>query len=189
MITTVCLIRHGQTDWNKQNIIQGRLNNPLNENGIAQAHEAGELLKRIDPSWDLIMSSPLSRAYDTAKIIASHLDYPKDVIINNDFIERDFGKAEGCDIEKEIYQQIELDNVDGLEKRAELQQRVLNALLDLGKKYPGQKIIVTTHSHVIKGVLTAISSEFNFSTRILNTALNYFYLEDNKVIDYKINIK
>ena len=49
METIICLIRHGQTDWNKQKLIQGRINNPLNEEGINQVREVGLILKEKDP--------------------------------------------------------------------------------------------------------------------------------------------
>ena len=70
METIICLIRHGQTDWNKQKKIQGRINNQLNATGKAQVQEVGRILKEQDPFWDIIIASPLDRAIDSAKIIA-----------------------------------------------------------------------------------------------------------------------
>ena len=47
METIICLIRHGQTDWNKKYLIQGTINNPLNETGKKQANDTANLLKEI----------------------------------------------------------------------------------------------------------------------------------------------
>lgn len=83
------LARHGQTDWNYQKRMQGRVDTALNETGIAQAHELKEKLKGI--SFDAIYVSPLSRAVNTAKI-ASGRD---DVIIDERIIEMDYGSLQG----------------------------------------------------------------------------------------------
>ncbi len=64
--------RHGQTDWNKEKKIQGNIDIPLNENGIAQAEMTRDLLK--DRKIDMMFSSPLKRAYDTANIIKGDRD-------------------------------------------------------------------------------------------------------------------
>ena len=70
----VCLIRHGQTNWNVEGRMQGREEVPLNENGIAQAKEAALGMKAacdaIGLRFNKIISSPLERAVDTAKIIS-----------------------------------------------------------------------------------------------------------------------
>lgn len=190
MKTTICLIRHGQTEWNKNSLIQGRKNIPLNETGINQAHETGKLLNTIDKSWDIFVSSPLSRAIDTANIIKKEIGFDKDIIIIDDLIEREFGSAEGEKIEPNIYARIEVDDILGMETRKELQSRTLNAVLNLANMYPGKKILVATHSHFIKGLLTYLDSKYTFyDTKISNAALNYFIVENNKIIDYKLNVK
>ena len=65
-------IRHGQTDWNRDDRLQGSSDIPLNETGREQAHEAAGLLR--DGGWEVIVSSPLMRARDTAQIIADDLN-------------------------------------------------------------------------------------------------------------------
>ena len=67
----VIFIRHGETEWNLQNRTQGHLNSPLTERGITQAREAAEKLK--DYKFDIVVSSHLGRAYETAKIISKNL--------------------------------------------------------------------------------------------------------------------
>ncbi len=67
----IYIIRHGQTELNITNVLQGRSNHPLNETGIRQAEEAAERLKDI--SFDVVYSSPLIRAVRTAEIIVPDL--------------------------------------------------------------------------------------------------------------------
>jgi broad specificity phosphatase PhoE len=187
METIICLIRHGQTDWNKQKRIQGRINNQLNDTGKAQVQEVGRILKEQDPFWDIIIASPLDRAIDSAKIIAKELNYTGDIIINNNVIEREFGDAEGEYITDEIYDKITKDVVNNLEKSYELQKRAFDALMDIAKTYPGKKILIATHSHFIKGFFTAISDDFTFTTPLYNASLNYVHIKNNKVIKYIFN--
>ena len=69
-MTYYTLIRHGQTDWNKLTLIQGHIDNPLNETGRLQAKDAASKIINQE-KYDLIISSPLIRAYETALIIQS----------------------------------------------------------------------------------------------------------------------
>ena len=66
----VYIIRHGETDWNKDRLLQGDVDIPLNETGRKQALEVRELLK--NKTIDLCVSSPLSRTYETAEIIVDN---------------------------------------------------------------------------------------------------------------------
>ncbi|HOW38587.1 MAG TPA: phosphoglycerate mutase family protein, partial [Bacillota bacterium] len=64
-MNTICLMRHGETDANKKFIVQGRMDNPLNDYGRFQAKRTGEYLVRNHEEFDLVVSSPLKRAYET----------------------------------------------------------------------------------------------------------------------------
>ncbi len=64
------LVRHGETDWNRQSRFQGQIDIPLNENGKAQAQKAADFLK--DVAIDFAVTSPLSRPRETAEIILQH---------------------------------------------------------------------------------------------------------------------
>lgn len=189
-MTTICLIRHGQTNWNKNFLIQGRENIPLNETGINQAKITGNILKDIDPNWDIIISSPLIRAVHTAEIIKDILNLNTTIIINNQVIERQFGKAEGLTISDEVYARINSDDFEGLETCKDLQNRSMNAILDIVKNYQNKKILIVTHSHFIKGLLTQVDNNFTWTTTLKNASINYVYLNDEfKIVDYKINIQ
>jgi broad specificity phosphatase PhoE len=86
----LCL-RHGATDWNREGRFQGLTDNPLNDDGIAQAHAAAERLQHVP--FDHVVSSPLARARATAEIIAASRS--KSITIDDGIIECDFGSLEG----------------------------------------------------------------------------------------------
>ncbi|MBR4831836.1 MAG: histidine phosphatase family protein [Butyrivibrio sp.] len=86
----IYITRHGQTDYNKQDLMQGRSDIPLNETGIAQAGATRE--KIGDIKFDAVYSSPLIRAVQTASVISG---LPQEEIIRDErIIEADFGKYE-----------------------------------------------------------------------------------------------
>ena len=93
-MTLLYLVRHGETDWNRDRRIQGSTDIPLNETGRLQARRTGTLLARR--SWDAIITSPLSRAAETAAIIADELGLPAPQIVDA-IVERAYGEAEGLD--------------------------------------------------------------------------------------------
>ena len=93
MSTLICLIRHGQTDWNQQFLIQGRFDIPLNNEGKKQINQTICRLNAYNIHWDLFLSSPLLRAKETCQIIKEHLGYQKEeIIIRDQLIEREFDK-------------------------------------------------------------------------------------------------
>lgn len=87
-------VRHGLSVMNKRGIYSGRTETPLAPEGITQAQEAGKALKGL--SIDLIVSSPLERARETAALIAQQIGYPiAEIHLNELFTERNFGVLEG----------------------------------------------------------------------------------------------
>lgn len=94
-VTTFCLMRHGETYWNVERRMQGQVNIPLNEHGIAQAQQARERLK--DVAFDICYSSPLSRSLETARTVLSGRDVP--VVVSNLLVEQGYGLAEGLRVD------------------------------------------------------------------------------------------
>ena len=90
-MTRFFLVRHGETEWNRERRIQGVSDIPLNDTGRAQAAALGDIL--VGHNFDLIVSSPLSRADETARIIAQRLGMPAPITVP-DLIERNYGEAE-----------------------------------------------------------------------------------------------
>ncbi len=97
----VFLVRHGQTKWNVENRLQGCVDIPLNSTGIKQAHILANNIE--DLNYDLIISSPLGRALETAKIINKK---SAPLITDPSLKERNFGFLEGVfgtDYDKNLY--------------------------------------------------------------------------------------
>ncbi|MFT4229747.1 MAG: histidine phosphatase family protein [Microbacterium sp.] len=100
-MTELILVRHGETDWNRARRIQGSTDVPLNETGRQQARDAAEALAReLAPAAPvLVVSSDLSRARETAEIIADRLGAgaPR---LYRELRERSYGDAEGVVVDE-----------------------------------------------------------------------------------------
>jgi uncharacterized phosphatase len=150
------LVRHGETDWNLQHKIQGSTDIPLNATGRDQAATTGALLSRRN--WDAVLASPLSRAFETASIIAAAVGLPAPTAAP-DLVERNYGEAEGLS-DAEIDERFPGDTpVSGRETREHVVERVLPALMAIAESHPDQSVIVVSHGGVIRSVLNAIDPE------------------------------
>ena len=98
----VYLVRHGQTDWNKNGTVQGRYDTELNQTGREQAAQAREYLK--DVPLDVCFSSPLKRAMETASIILNGRDVP--IKTDDRLVEMAYGVYEGTNWRAEEYQKL-----------------------------------------------------------------------------------
>lgn len=149
----IYLVRHGQTNLNKQRLIQGRVDEPLNKLGIKQAKETGQLLKSLNFDYSKIVSSPLSRAFETANLIATKMNYKDNIHVNNNLVERDFGNYEHETIKDNFDKIMEPGfNEPGFESNEELIPRIKSAMDELYETYKGETIISTVHAHVIRSV-------------------------------------
>ena len=97
----ILLIRHGQSEWNKLNLFTGFKNIELSEQGIDEANKAGQNFKNLNIKFDIVFTSELKRAQETAKIILKNLDqwdylYEEGKIITDIKLnERDYGDLTG----------------------------------------------------------------------------------------------
>jgi probable phosphoglycerate mutase len=146
----ISLVRHGQTDWNKDGRIQGRSDIPLNGTGREQARETGRALR--GRRFDGVYASPLVRALETAAIIADELRMPRPTPVPG-LEERSYGEAEGM-TGPEIRAAFGTDrhDVPGWEDDASLLSRVLGALARLGAHHAGERVLVVAHGGVIGAV-------------------------------------
>ena len=152
-MTELYLVRHGETDWNAARRVQGTTDIPLNDYGRAQARRTGRLL--ASRRWDAVISSPLSRARETAELIAQEIGGSSPEIVDA-MAERQYGAAEGLDY-RTLDAQFPPDvPVPGRESREEVAARVLPALVALAEGRRGQKLIVVTHGGVIRTVVNAV---------------------------------
>lgn len=142
-------MRHGESVFNRSGIWTGSADVPLTEYGFKQAQKAGESLKQQGLKFDLILSSPLERAHQTAIEVAKKLDYPIEKIsLSNRLLERSFGELEGRrDLMAETdYQNSEsaIDNYKNVEPLQTLQERA-NSFLNEAYLLPQETILVVGH--------------------------------------------
>ena len=179
----ICIVRHGETDWNAQGKLQGKTDISLNQNGIVQANECKNTLSSND--WDLIITSPLKRAKETAEIINTEMKAP--LIEMEDFIERSFGDAEGM-TESERTTAFPDKNYSNQEDRISFSKRVIKGIEKINELYQGKKIILVAHGAVINAILTHFSNGEIGSgkTRLLNACMsNIVFIEEQwKIQDY-----
>ena len=149
-MTRLSIVRHGQTEWNLHTRIQGSTDIPLNSTGRAQAAEAG--LRLQSRRWDAIVTSPLGRAHETARIIAGELGLPSPDVID-ELTERHHGQIEGLTFAERKLRFPDGVTVPGLETRQEVLDRVLPAFGRLSAARPGQSVLVVCHGGVIGTLL------------------------------------
>ncbi|WP_097043686.1 histidine phosphatase family protein [Terribacillus aidingensis] len=184
-MNVICLVRHGETDWNKLGKVQGSTDIPLNETGIKQAQATRDYLAGSD--FDLIIASPMQRARKTADIINESLQLP--LIEMKGFVERGFGEAEGLTREEREAKYPSWD-FPGMETWDALVERVMQALQQVNAKYGEKKVLLVAHGAVISAILATISDgEYDIeNTRLVNACLsNIQFVEDKwKMHDYNL---
>lgn len=162
MKTKVLLVRHGETEWNKLGKFQGSTDIDLSQNGINQA---GLLKERLNGDFDVIYCSPLSRAYETAKILASVNN--QEVHIAQDIREINFGVWEGLTLKgiseayPEVFKNWRTDSkeaafIGGDKSTYNASLRASKCVLDIVKNNKGKKIVIVAHGGIIKAALIGI---------------------------------
>lgn len=184
----IYLVRHGETEWNKQQRSQGCSNDiPLSEEGMIQAKAISERLK--NKKIDIICSSKLQRAQQTAKQIAEFHNIA--VSEYDEFLEINFGVWEGMsvpEIKREFGAKFDcwrktpdLADIEGGESIARVQERCMRKLKELIQLNPEANILVVSHGIAIKVMVAAIiGMNLREIHRIRqdNTALNIFDYND-----------
>ncbi len=161
-MTTVYLIRHGQTAWNKEEIFRGRADASLNFIGLREAELVGEYLKGMD--IHAIYSSPLSRARETARRIAQIFNLKVQLLAG--IIDMSFGKWEGRPLkevqisDREIYQQWKekphLVRIPEGESLDEVRGRAMAALDELVQYHHGKNLVLVSHRVINKVIICGI---------------------------------
>ncbi|MEP1205800.1 MAG: histidine phosphatase family protein [Rhizobiaceae bacterium] len=157
----IYFLRHGQTDWNAKGFYQGSTDTSLSEIGKAEAAQNAAVLLRqldadaIDPTQVMLVSSPLTRARQTADIVAQHLDPAPPITVNPAFRELSIGRWEGMtspQVKETYYKERKSRKSDrwafkpqGGESMAERCDEVKAALLQLQPN-----TIVVTHCVVLR---------------------------------------
>ncbi len=179
----LALVRHGQTDQNLNRLVQGLSDNKLNLNGKNQAFQLGVILKDLNDQFHVMGSSPLARAIESAKIIGNLIN-KRVTFIDDGFIERDFGKHENQSIDDVIPLVAQDGYFDqGFEDNQKIQQRVYRGVMRLLNKYKNKRVLLVTHSHVIKSLLILSDrSKYTYTNHIVsNSSILYFEITSNKI--------
>jgi broad specificity phosphatase PhoE len=153
-------LRHGETDWNAQNLSQGNVDIPLNETGLAQARSACLMLR--DRGIRTIISSPLSRAKVTADIAAAQLGLP--VQVDDGLREVAFGIMEGKPMGAWFQPWVDgLLTPEGAESFATLTTRAVAAVNRCTARPP--VVLVVAHGGLFRALRGAMGHEPNRRTR------------------------
>lgn len=182
------LLRHGQTDWNINFLLQGVTDIPMNETGIKQIQLAASAINKDD--WDIVLTSPLGRAKQTAEIIQSVVGFEQ-VVEHKLLIERSFGEAEGLSHEQWREKYSNLDEIPGGESRSQLATRSQLLLDTIATEFAGKRVLAVSHGALIR-TLIAIASEYELprdGERLGNASLNIVgHFESSwRVLDYRLD--
>lgn len=175
--TVICMVRHGETDWNAQGRLQGREDIELNDAGRQQALKIAGYL--AGQHWNVIVSSPLKRAYETAQIIARILSV-SDIETEEQITERDYGEASG--LWPEERRSRFPDGIPGQEDFEMLRQRAMSGLEKIVNHHTGERIVVISHGALTNSILYTLSGgEFgSFKTRLKNGCINQITVKDGR---------
>jgi 2,3-bisphosphoglycerate-dependent phosphoglycerate mutase len=153
-VTTILLARHGETDWNSERRWQGHADQPLNDIGREQARELAETL--TGRAVDVVYSSDLLRAHETALIVADRLGLPVEVdaglreVDVGDWAGRLVSEIENADPEGFQLWRQGRKAWNGGESYEEMGERVVGAVLRIAGHHPGQTVLIVTHGGSIR---------------------------------------
>ena len=191
-MTLLTLLRHGETDWNLQRRIQGSSDIPLNETGRAQARAAGLRLAEESPAdLPIVMAaSSLSRAQETAQIIADVLEVDPPVIVP-DLRERAYGEAEGLNDEEFLARWGDWGSADvpgaepwdAVRERAVRGMRALVALARQRSGPAGCHVVAVSHGATIRAVLRHATGDPHAAAgiRLANGSAHTFLVERERL--------
>jgi broad specificity phosphatase PhoE len=160
MTHTITLLRHGLSTANETGVVQGQLDYPLSDVGVAQATALAEywLARRV--AFDAIVSSPLLRARQTAEIIGTMLSVP--IEYDRAWMERHMGSGQGLEghefdrlRESRPYLSPYEPSFDSGESNWDLHRRAGDALQSLIRRSPGNYLVVS-HGALLNALLRAV---------------------------------
>jgi len=171
------LVRHGETDANKNGIIQGVNENKLNETGIKQAREVGKELKK-KYKIDMVFCSPIVRCVETLNNILEEYPIDGQIFMSKLIVERDFGEYTG--LENKVVNKDEMDKDNkineemGVESLKSLQKRTLLFLEDLKLEDENLTVLVISHHGPIKFMINKLTGKKLDEIKIENAQIMEF---------------
>lgn len=194
--TLLSTVRHGLTELNRDKKVGGRVDVPLIDEGRRQAREANGNFDGTP--FDVVISSPLARALETAEIVAGVSR--EDVVIDEGCTERSFGEMEGLRPEevRERLPQVEYVrigdvnyslNPPGGESFEQLHERAREFLERTVRTHGGKKVLLFAHENFLQqlhGVLRGLGPMESLEQAILNCELNRFCLDaDGSLVSHQ----
>ena len=189
-ITQICLIRHGETDWNAERRMQGHRDIPLNAAGITQAKRLAKALSQVHQPFDVIYSSDLERALHTAKVVASALSL--EMRLTPELRERNVGQLQGLLLTEapllvpQIWQSHiarELDHdLGGGESIRAFHHRMHGVLERFLNEHRGQSILAVSHGGSLDMIYRIVTQQALDAERVAvvpNTSLNWISHDGN----------
>ena len=150
--TRLCLVRHGETDWNASHRLQGYTDINLNSNGLAQAKQLAQALKKINLQFDVLYTSDLQRAEQTAKPI--EILYEVTAIKHSALRERHLGALQGLTTQEAPTLEPELwkvhlnrdlhEELRGGESILQFANRINLVLEEIRQKHSGKTILIVS---------------------------------------------
>jgi probable phosphoglycerate mutase len=182
--TRFCLVRHGETDWNAERRLQGHTDIELNTRGLAQATQMARALKNMNFEFDVLYTSDLQRARQTAKAIESL--YSLSAIGHSALRERNLGALQGLtlneapNIEPDLWQaHLSRDihqEMRGGESILQFSSRIKFALDEIQKSHAGKTILLVSHGGALDMMYRIASNQALDSEKVVavpNASLNW----------------
>jgi len=182
--TKLCLIRHGETTWNAERRLQGHTDIPLNAKGVLQARQMAQALKNTKRLFDVLYTSDLKRAADTANAIVEL--FGLEARVDSALRERHFGALQGLSIQEApllkpaIWQaHIARDLDHELEGGESIQQFALRvqAVLDkIQEQHSGKTVLLVSHGGTLDMMYRIASRQALSAARVAsvpNASLNW----------------
>jgi broad specificity phosphatase PhoE len=188
LLAHLLLARHGETDWNRKNILQGHVDIPLNASGRRQAHDLAVRLR--DWEVDALYSSDLARAAETAAIVGNLLGLEPRLLA--DLREIDVGRWGGLtrgELESRYPDEAAAltrgEDIPrgGAERLSDVQARMVGALERIGPDHPGETVVLIGHGAALRTLMVHLlgldlyDGMRRLSTRG-NTGLTHFRFVD-----------
>ncbi len=196
-MTTIILVRHGETPWNSESKFRGRANIELNEAGEAQARATAQYIAQHWPP-EAVYCSPLLRARQTAEVIAQ--PFMLHERSHPGLLDIDYGAWEGM-IEKEVHERWPQAlnawftrpheaPIPGGEMLNTVRLRAMGALNEIAQRHQGETVVIVGHTVVNRLLLLGILNAENASFWRLRQdvgAVNVIDFEDNRYTLVKVN--
>lgn len=177
--TVLGLFRHGQTDWNINLRLQGTADIPLNQSGVEQVEQAAARIGQ----WDVLLTSPLSRARHSAEILSKAIG--TQAVVSERLLERSFGIGEGMTYEQWHQRYSKLDSIPGAESELSVLSRSQKLLDETVEAFEGKRVLMVTHGALIRFVLNLVTENQlpPKGERLMNASLHTFRHSDSWNVD------